>query len=369
VSPRWTGHTDVQATLPEPAVVSLRPERTNAVLGLAVPADEQTAILERLGFERVDGGFRVPTWRARDVKREIDLVEEVARFKMEEIPFTLPEHDVTFGRLTRWQRLRRVVEDVLAGCGYSEAYTSTFVAEGELRLPEPISSEAAALRTRLADSLVDAVRHNVAVGSEEVALFEIARTYRRGGDLADERWHVAGVADGGFPEAKWAVEQVYDALKVEPSFERATEHFLHPGKAARTREGWVGELHPTVLEGMWGAFELDLDALVAAAPERVGFEEVSPYPEVRQDMAFVVDEDLPAARLVAAIRDAGGDLLRAVEPFDEYRGEQVGDGKRSVAFRVAFGSPQRTLSDEDATELRRRIVDELERRFGAILRA
>jgi phenylalanyl-tRNA synthetase beta chain len=262
-----------------------------------------------------------------------------------------------------------VVEDVLAGCGYSEAYTSTFVAEGELRLPEPISSEAAALRTRLADSLVDAVRHNVAVGSEEVALFEIARTYRRGGDLADERWHVAGVADGGFPEAKWAVEQVYDALKVEPSFERATEHFLHPGKAARTREGWVGELHPTVLEGMWGAFELDLDALVAAAPERVGFEEVSPYPEVRQDMAFVVDEDLPAARLVAAIRDAGGDLLRAVEPFDEYRGEQVGDGKRSVAFRVAFGSPQRTLSDEDATELRRRIVDELERRFGAILRA
>jgi phenylalanyl-tRNA synthetase beta chain len=369
MSARWTGHADVQGVLPESAVVPLRPERTNAVLGLDVPAEEQAAILERLGFERVDGGFRVPSWRARDVRREIDLVEEVARFRMEDIPFTLPDHDVTFGRLTRWQRVRRQVEDVLAGCGYSEAYTSSFVADGDLRLPEPISLEAAALRTRLADSLVDAARHNVAVGTAEVALFEIARVYRRGGQLPDECWHVAGVVDGGLAEAKWVVEQVYGALKIEPAFERATEPFLHPGKAARTREGWVGALHPQLLEGTWGAFELDLDALVAAAPERVGFTEVSPYPEIRQDLAFVVDDEAPAAAIVAAIREAGGELLRAVEPFDEYRGEQVGPGKRSLAFRVAFGSPERTLTDDEATELRTRIVGDLERRFGAVLRA
>ena len=128
MSARWTGHADVQAQLPEPAVIALRPERTNAVLGLDVRADEQAAILVKLGFERANGGFRVPTWRARDVTREIDLVEEVARFKMEEIPFTLPVRDAMFGRLTRWQRLRRLVEDVLTGCGFSEAYTSTFVA-------------------------------------------------------------------------------------------------------------------------------------------------------------------------------------------------------------------------------------------------
>ncbi|HWX08438.1 MAG TPA: phenylalanine--tRNA ligase subunit beta, partial [Gaiellaceae bacterium] len=124
---RWTGDTDVQATLPEPAVIELRPERANAVIGLDVPAAEQAAILAKLGFSRESGGFRVPTWRARDVTREIDLVEEVARFRMDEIPFTLPDRDVTFGRLTRWQRLRRVVEDVLVGCGFSEAYTSSFV--------------------------------------------------------------------------------------------------------------------------------------------------------------------------------------------------------------------------------------------------
>jgi phenylalanyl-tRNA synthetase beta chain len=370
MSARWTGHTDVQASFPEPAVIPLRPERTNAVLGLDAPAAEQASILIRLGFEQVDGGFRVPTWRARDVAREIDLVEEVARFKMEEIPFTLPKHDVTFGRLTRWQRLRRLVEDVLTGCGYSEAYTSSFVAEGDLRLPEPMSMEAAALRIALLGSLVGAARHNVSVGLSEVALFEIARTYRAGGELPDERWHVGGIVDGGFAEAKWAVEQLYASLKIEPSFERAAEPFLHPGKSARTNEGWVGELHPAVLEGTWGAFELDLDALVAAAPEAVEFEEVSPYPEVRQDLAFVVDEDVPAAALLAAIREAAGpELLRAVAPFDEYRGDQIGEGKRSLAFRVAFGSPERTLTDDEAAELRTKVVDALSDRFGAVLRA
>jgi phenylalanyl-tRNA synthetase beta chain len=366
---RWTGAVDVQAKLPEPEVIALRPERANAVIGLDVDADEQAAILGRIGFEHVDGGFRVPTWRARDVTREIDLVEEVARFKMDEIPFTLPKRGVTFGRLTRAQRLRRVVEDVLVGVGFSEAYTSTFVAEGELRLPEPLSTEAAALRTSLIGSLVEAARHNLAVGNSEVALFEIARTYRAGEALPDERWHVGGIVNGGLADAKWAVEQLYGALKVDPPYERAAEPFLHPGRSARTPEGWVGELHPALLEGMWGAFELDLDALVAAAPEAVEFEEVSPYPEVRQDLAFVVGDDVPAAALLEAIRKAAGPELRSLGVFDEYRGEQIGEGKRSLAFRVAFGSPERTLTDEEAGELRSRIVAALADRFGAVLRA
>jgi phenylalanyl-tRNA synthetase beta chain len=366
---RWTGHTDAHGDLPDRAVIALRPERTDAVIGLRVPADEQASILHKLGFEGDQTGFRVPTWRARDVTREIDLVEEVARFKMDEIPFTLPRRDVTFGRLTRWQQLRRLVEDVLVGCGYSEAYTSTFVAEGDLRLPEPISSEAAALRAALLHSLLDAVRHNLAVGNDDVALFEIARTYRAAAELPDERWHVAGIVDGGFADAKWAVEQLYAALRLTPSYERADEAFLHPGKSARTAEGWVGELHPSLLEGTWGAFELDLDALVARSGEAFEYQEVSPYPEVRQDLAFVVDENVPAAALLAAIQEAAGAELRSVAPFDEYRGEQIGEGRRSLAFSVAFGSPERTLTDEDASQLRNRIVDALAERFGAVLRA
>ncbi|HZT54274.1 MAG TPA: phenylalanine--tRNA ligase subunit beta [Gaiellaceae bacterium] len=371
VGARWTGAEDVQVGLPEPAVIRLRPERANAVLGLSVPAREQSRILGRLGFERVRGGYRVPTWRARDVRREIDLVEEIARFKLPEIPSTLPRRSAMFGRLTRAQRLRRRVEDVLVGAGYAEVYTPSFVADGDLRLPEPLSAEAAALRTELSSSLLEPARRNADAGAGDVALFEIARVYRAaGGALPDERWHVAGIADGGFAEAKWAVEQVYAALGLELVCERTSEAFLHPGKAARTAEGWFGELHPTLLEGTWGAFELDLDALAAAWPEVVPYAEISPYPEVRQDLAFVVAEEVPAAELLAAIRDAAGGLLQRVEVFDEYRDpEKLGEGKRSLAFRLAFGSRERTLTDAEVAPLRAAIVDALASRFGAALRA
>jgi phenylalanyl-tRNA synthetase beta chain len=368
---RWTGAEDVQADLPKPATIRLRPERASEVMGLQVPPEEQSAILGRLGFAELKKGFRVPTWRARDVTREVDLIEEVARFKLPEIPFTLPRRDAMFGRLTRAQRLRRKVEDVLVGAGYAEAYTLTFVAEGDLQLPEPLSAEAAALRTVLYASLLEPARRNADGGEDDVALFEVARVYREvGAELPEERWHVAGLADGSFAEAKWAVEQIYSALGVEASYERSSEPFLHPGKAARTAEGWLGELHPTLLEGLWGAFELDLDALAGAAPQTVGFEEVSPYPEVRQDLAFVVDEDVPAAEILAAIREAAGGLLHELAVFDEYRNpETLGEGKRSLAFRAAFGSLDRTLTDEDVAPVRASIVDALATRFGAVLRA
>lgn len=372
---RWTGHTDAQGTLPERQRIVLRPERTRGLIGLDVADERQREILESVGFDVAAGWeVTVPTWRARDVTREVDLVEEVARFVLEEVPFTLPRRDATFGRLTRWQQLRRRAEDVLVGCGFAEAYTPTFVPVADdpdaLQLPEPLSAEAAALRTSLRPSLVAAAQANVAVDNTEIALFEIARVYERGdGQLPVERWHVAGIVDGGLAEAKWAVEQLYASLKLEPAYERATEPFLHPGKAARTSEGWVGELHPGVLDGEWGAFELDLDALVATAPEAVAYEEVSPFPEVRQDLAFVVAEDVPAASVAAAMREAAGPELRDVQVFDEYRGGQIGEGKRSLAFRVAFGSPERTLTDEDAAALRGRIVDALAKQFDAVLRA
>jgi phenylalanyl-tRNA synthetase beta chain len=367
---RWTGAEDVQATMPKRATIRLRPERASELIGLEVPEEEQAELLAPIGFDRLKSGYRVPTWRARDVTREVDLIEEVARFKLPEVPFTLPRREAMFGRLTRSQRLRRAVEDALVGAGYAEAYTPTFVAEGDLRLPEPLSSEAAALRTDLYASLLEPARRNADAGVENVALFEVARVYRGAGDaLPEEHWHVAGVADGGFAEAKWAVEQIYSALGLDPAYERTNAPHLHPGKAAKTAEGWLGELHPALMEGLWGAFELDLDVLAESAPEVVGFDPVSPYPEVRQDLAFVVDEGVPAAELLAAIREAAGELLRELEVFDEYRGEQIGEGKRSLAFRLAFGSPEGTLTDEDVAPVRASIVDALAARFEAVLRA
>jgi phenylalanyl-tRNA synthetase beta chain len=131
----------------------------------------------------------------------------------------------------------------------------------------------------------------------------------------------------------------------------------------------VGELHPALLEGTWGAFELDLATLVAGADDAPEYEDVVTFPAVKQDLAFTVAEDVPAEDLVAAAREAVGPELREMRPFDVYRGTQVGEGRKSVAFAVGFQSAERTLSDEDAAALRDRIVAALAERFGAELRA
>ena len=123
------------------------------------------------------------------------------------------------------------------------------------------------------------------------------------------------------------------------------------------------------LPGEWGAFELDVESLAARAPELVIYEDVITYPPVRQDLAFTVPEDVSAGDLVDAAKDAAGDELREMRAFDVYRGDQVGPGRKSIAFSVAFQSPERTLTDEDAAELRNRIVERLRDAFGAELRA
>ena len=372
---RFVGHTDAKGELPEPPVVSFRPDRASASIGLEIPAEEQEEILARLGLERRDGSYRVPTWRARDLRREVDLIEEVARFKLDDVPFTLPLRREMEGQLTPAQRVRRRVEDSLAALGFSEVYTPSLREQDDdpeaLRLPEPITVELAVLRTELLPSLVEVARRNAEVGNERVSLFEIARVYlpRGAGELPEERLHVAAFAEGGFFTAKGAAEALLRGLHAATTWERGEHRLLHPGKTARTALGIVGELHPAVLEGSWSAFELDLDALTAATREPVQYEDVVTYPAVKQDLAFVVDEAVTAAELMTAAREAGGPELRSLRVFDVYHGEQIGAGKKSLAFRVEFQSQERTLSDEDAAALRERIVTELAQRFGAELRA
>jgi phenylalanyl-tRNA synthetase beta chain len=367
---RWVGHTDVQGELPERPVVQFRPERADRLIGVETPPREQYALLGRLGFD-VDGEqVVVPTWRARDVTREVDVIEEVARFRLEDVPFTLPVRRAMFGSLSPEQRLRRRVEDVLVGLGFVETYTPSLRPDDETnwKLQEPITVELSTLRTELLPSLVEAAGRNAEIGIPGVALFEIARAYLPGAELPDERLRVAGVAEGGFAYVKGVVETIYAALKAEPEFERAEHPLLHPGKTARTLAGVLGEVHPSVLEGTWGAFELELSKLFEAARE-VTYEDVITYPAVLQDLAFTVDEQTPAGDLVAAAREAAGPELRGMRVFDVYRGPQTGEGRKSVAFSVEFQSPERTLSDEDAAALRERIVTALAERFGAELRA
>jgi phenylalanyl-tRNA synthetase beta chain len=372
---RWTGHADVHGALPEPPAISLRPERTDEVLGLKTPADEQKNILERLGFEVTRGwDVAVPTWRARDVTREIDLVEEIGRFRLDEVPFTFPSRSVVLGKLTREQRLRRLVEEVLVGCGLSETYTPSLVAEDArpdaLRIPVPLSAEYAVLRTTLLPSLVQAAQHNLDAGNEGIALFEIAPVYLPSdAELPDEPWRVGAILEGGFLRAKGVVETLASTVRIEPAFVPGEAALLHPGQTAEVAGGVVGALRPGLLEGEWSAFELDLATLLAEGRERAVYEDVISFPAVHEDIAVVVDENVAAGELVAAAHEAAGPELRRARVVDVYRGEQVPAGRKSVTIALAFQSAERTLSGEDAAALRGRIVVTLAERFGAELRS
>jgi phenylalanyl-tRNA synthetase beta chain len=277
-----------------------------------------------------------------------------------------------FGALTPLQRLSRRAADVLAGLGLSETYTPSLRQDdpdpSALRLLEPISVELAVLRTRLLPSLVEAVRRNVEHGARVSGLFELAHVYLPGEALPDEQRRVAAIVEGGWSRARGVVEALHSALRVEVRFEPASDDLLHPGKAASTGTGVVGELHPALLAGTWGAFELDLAAMLEAARDPA-YEDVLSYPPAREDLAFAVPEEVSAGELVDAAQAAVGPELREIRPFDVYRGEQVGGGRKSIAFSVTFQSAERTLSDQDVAALRARIVDALSERFGAELRS
>jgi phenylalanyl-tRNA synthetase beta chain len=398
----------------EPRVVQLRLERIERILGVAVPRDEVLGILARLGFRVVVASgainVEVPYWRDGDVQREADLVEEVGRvYGLERIPRTLPARRKAVGGLTRAQRLRRSAEDALRHRGADEIVAYSFTSPEKLarlrlgdgpllRLANPLSEEHSVMRPLLLPGLLDAARHNAAHGRPDVALFESAHVYLGGGELerapdgsprgaapAEERHHLGALftraAPGGwrtrargadFYSAKGMLEGVLATLAVTSRSEPAERPFLHPGRSASVlagdgRElGWIGELHPLVarewdLEGA-AAFEIDLDLALEIEPGEVPYRDVTTYPAVVQDIAVVAPEEVPAARIEAAVRAGGGELLDRVHVFDLYYGEQLGKGNRSLALRLEFRSPDRTLTDEDVAQLRQAI----EARLGEI---
>ena len=264
------------------------------------------------------------------------------------------------------------VADVLVGAGMYEAYTYSLQHDdpdpNALELPEPLSSQQRVLRTTLAVGLLGAAKHNLDMGNDDIALFEIAHVYLPPGPVPEERWRLGGIVQGDFFRAKGIVEAVFGALHVEPVFTRAD--FAASSSSARRCSRAGSDVCADVrLEGEWSAFELDLDELFALVPERIVYLDVITYPPLRQDLAFVVDEAVPAGELMAAAREAAGEELREVRFLSDYRGDQIPAGKKSIAFSVAFQSPERTLNDDDAARMRGAIVAVLADRFGAELRA
>jgi phenylalanyl-tRNA synthetase beta chain len=393
----------------EPRVVSLRAERMERLLGERIEDETANGILERLGFERVEGGatsWLVPPWRDSDVQREADLIEEVARIHgLDKLPTTLPARKDAIGRLTPSQRLRRRLEDLLRDRGLLEAISYSFtspealqrlrLADAEvLRVKNPLSEDLSVMRPLILPGLLDAAQHNAAHGRVGVRLFESAHIYLPKGELgplqekgqtpAYERHHLSALlteaAPGGWrspsrPADFYAVKGLLDGLMeaagVEWHAQDGGPPFLHPGRAASIfagdglEFGWLGELHPLVLrewdlDGPVAAFELDVDALLELAPEASTYSDVTSFPAVLQDIAVIVPEDVPAARLAEVVRAGGGELLVSLRVFDLYHGEQVGEGNKSLALRLEFRAPDRTLTDEEVAERRTAIERELE---------
>ena len=338
------------------------------MIRLGVAPDEQRATLEGFGFEvSNDWDVTVPTWRARDVTR--DRRDRGGRASSARPD---PAHDAaspTCARapLEKEQRLRRVVEDVLVGAGVSEAYTWSLVGSDPnpdaIRLRNPMTSDQEVLRTTIVPGLVEAARTGVDAGADDVALFEIARVYLPSGkQLPDEHWRVAGVVAGGYDVVKGVLETLYAALHLELRVERGS-HRRSTRKAAATEAGWLGELHPTLLEGA-GRSSSTWTPCSHPCPSGSSTRTCSRSPRCSRTSRSP-GRGRRGGALVDAAHEAAGALLREARVFDVYRGEQVGEGRKSVAIHLSFQSPERTLTDDEAAEARARIVAALADRFDA----
>ena len=388
---------------PAPAqTIGLRESRVRAILGVPVAVERQREILEALSFscQPTEGGLAVtvPALRREDVTREVDLIEEVARIDgLEKLPATLPARRGAAGKLTHAQRVRRVAEDAMVGRGLYEIVGWSFADPGLLkkllipdghplrevvRVENPLSDGQSIMRPTIIGSLLDAARHNAARGLSEIGIFESGTVYRAGSDGAGpaEEHHGLGVLlSGGLGPRSWRGERTqadFFAVKalLEGLLERlrvdwiATEQswpFLHPGRSALIQAGdvalgFLGELHPLVAQG-WdleggAAFALDLGKLAELAPEVPSFQPFGAFPVLRQDLAVVLPLKVRAGELLHAVRRASGEMLEDVRVFDVYSGEQVGEGRRSLALALSFRSLEKTLTDEDVAPLRERIV-------------
>jgi phenylalanyl-tRNA synthetase beta chain len=393
------GTIDVGGPGPPPQTIRLRDRRLVGLLGVNITRSESAMHLERLGFqtaERPDGlDVTVPHWRRNDVTREADLIEEVARLHgvNDQLPATLPSRRGAVGTLTPQQRMRRRVEDVLADRGLLEIVGWSFEAperDERLRLGEgdprrrhvvienPMSEDQSVLRTTLLGSLLDVARHNAARGQGVRGLFESGTVYHAtGARLPHEHRALAALVPGDVFAAKGYLEAVLAALRVEGAFAAQAQPFLHPGRSAVVSAGgaelgWVGDVHPLVaadwdLDGV-AAFEIDLDAVIAQAGAIAVYEDLTSFPELREDIAVVVDAGVPAARVLDVVRAAGGKLLARAEVFDVYRGEQIAAGRTSLAIALTFRARDRTLTDADVVPVREQIVARLASELGGELR-
>jgi phenylalanyl-tRNA synthetase beta chain len=405
------GTIDIGGPGPEPQTIRLRDARVTSLLGTPIPRARCEEILQALEFTTARGSdgldVSVPAFRRADVTREADLIEEVARLDgVDKLPATLPSRHGASGRLTAIQSRRRAAADALTAQGLHEIVGWSFVGtelaqrlrlldREAVELENPMSADQSRLRTTLLGSLLEAGRRNRAQGVSALRLFEAGAVYLPSGpgELPREPHHVAALLTGSvrpptwrepepraadFFAAKGVLAGLLERLRADWELGSGHEPFLHPGRSATIlvggeAAGWLGEIHPLVaqewdLNATVAAFELDLDAL--PEPGTPLYEDLTSFPEVREDLAVVVPDKVSAAQVIATVRRAGEPLLAGVDVFDVYRDtERLGEGNVSLALALSYRAPDRTLTDEEVASWREAIVVALERELGGRVRA
>ncbi|MBW4649537.1 MAG: phenylalanine--tRNA ligase subunit beta [Kastovskya adunca ATA6-11-RM4] len=416
-------------TRPDPASwarsIELRLDRVNQVLGPVDLGDEMgeilaediERILSALGchLERQPSTLEeaspvwtvtVPPYRYRDLEREIDLIEEVARlYGYDRFCDELPEQ-AELGYLSLEQVLSRQLREALRASGLTEVvhYSYTTVNSGDdkqVAIANPLFTEYSALRTELLSGLIDAFEYNMSQGNGTFNAFEIGRIFWRDEEGLEEADAVAGIFGGGtfsqgswvrggreapmtWYEAKGILESVFQRLKLHVEYQpNRQDERLHPGRTASlwvqgNRLGTFGQLHPqlrqsrSLPDAVYG-FELDLDTLLDALDQEEKlvprFHPYSTYPASDRDIAFFAPLKVSVAEIERATQKAAGPLLQSVEVFDQYKGESVPEGQRSLAFRLIYRASDRTLTEEEVASAHQNVREALVEKFGVSLRS
>ncbi len=386
----------------------------NSILGVAVPGAEVRQRLRALGAKVKSAGARrlmvaPPPFRP-DLNEAADFAEEIARLKgLAEIPATLPERASTPATPNDYRGFMRAAREMMVGAGLTEVKTIAFIAPadnqrypgmggGAVPVTNPLSAELGELRLSLAPGLLGALRFNLNRQAAAFHAFEIGKVFAMRGGAPGEHERLAAISCGDFAlgavgqpataASFWTLKGVLEqwlialgaAARVE--FEAAGEaehHFLHPGRAARVLFegepiGYLGELHPAEavrleLTNPCVLTELDLVHLIAYGFQpRQQVTGPPRYPAVRRDLALVVERDVSAAQVIAAIREAASPLLESVEVFDVYEGGSIAPGKKSMALACRYRAKDRTLTDEEVNRTHGELVEGARRRLGAELR-
>jgi phenylalanyl-tRNA synthetase beta chain len=411
---------------PTPRRIELRLERLQVLLGMLdrevigepigededelrdIQPAEVAQVLKALGCELspLKAGVwtvTVPPYRYRDLEREIDLIEEVARlYGYDNFCDTLPAKTELGSLSPELQQLRQI-RSAFRGAGLTELLHYSLVKPGaprQVQLANPLLAEYSALRTELLSGLVEAFQYNQEQNNGPLNGFEIGRVFWSdeqglgeadvvagilGGDPSVGRWQRSGKAQPmSWFEAKGLLDTVFGRLGLAVEYQADRQDArLHPGRTASLwlkgeRLGSFGQLHPQVcrekgLADQVYVFELELDLILASLVTETGavpvFGAFSTFPAADRDLAFFVRTEVSVLELEKEMRRAGGALLESVELFDEYRGDQVPEGKRSLAFRLVYRVADRTLTDEDVEPVHSKVRDGLEEKFQILLRS